>query len=78
MSNNIYSDDFILSLKKVTVQIAAEYLGISVRNIQAGMQEKMFPFGIALKKKEWIYIIFPERLVMYKHGYDMIPSALAS
>lgn len=78
MSKKVYNDEFILSLKKVTVQIAAEYLGISVRNVQAGMQEKMFPFGIALKKKEWIYIIFAERLVMYKHGYDMIPSALAS
>ena len=42
------------------------------------MQQKMFPFGVAFKNKEWIYKIFPERLVMYKHGYDMISSTQAS
>lgn len=78
MSKKVYNDEFILSLKNVTVQIAAEYLGISVRNVQAGMQQKMFPFGVAFKNKEWIYKIFPERLVMYKHGYDMISSTQAS
>lgn len=68
------SDEMILELNKVNSNTAADYLGIPVRNLHEGLQEGKYPFGIAYKKKEWVYIILPERLVQYKHGYDMVPS----
>lgn len=76
LMNNIcnVTDEMILSTKRVKTQMAAEYLGIPVRNLQEGMQLGVFPFATAYKKNEWVYMIFPERLVRYKHGYDMVQS----
>lgn len=68
------TDEMILATKCVKTQVAAEYLGIPVRNLQEGMQAGVFPFAIAYKKSEWVYKIFSERLFRYKHGYDMVQS----
>lgn len=68
---NIQNDNDVLNSKRITTQQAAEYLGFPVRNIQEGLQEGLFPFGIAYKKREWVYLISPERLVRYKHGDDI-------
>lgn len=68
------TDEMILAGKRVKTQMAAEYLGMPVRNLQEGMQAGVFPFAKAYKKSEWVYMIFPERLVRYKHGHDMVQS----
>ncbi len=72
------TDDEILNSKRVTVMDTANYLGVPVRNIQEGLQYDKLPFGIAYKKKEWVYTIFPERLVVYKHARDIINNNLSA
>ena len=68
---NTYSDNEIMELSRVTPQVASDYLGVPVRNIQEGMQNDKLPIGYAYKKSEWVYVIMPERLVRWKHGFDM-------
>lgn len=72
--NKKYTDEEIMSMNKITPQVASRYLGIPVRNIHEGLQENAIPVGYAYKKNEWVYVIFPERLVKYKHGYDLVAS----
>lgn len=72
MMKTAYTDDDIMSMGKVTPQVASYYLGIPVRNIHEGLQGNVIPVGYAYKKNEWVYVIFPERLVKYKHGYDLV------
>ena len=71
MTKTTYTDDEIMSLSRITPQIAACYLGVPVRNIQEGMQFEKLPIGYSYKKNEWVYVIMPERLVRWKHGLDM-------
>lgn len=67
-----YTDEEIMLMTRVTPQVASRYLGIPVRNIHEGLQEDKVPFGYAYKKSEWVYVIIPERLVKFKHGYDLV------
>lgn len=71
MINSHYTDKEIMEISKITPQIASSYLGISVRNIQEGMQNDKLPIGYAYKRNEWVYVIMPERMIRYKHGFDM-------
>lgn len=70
------TDNEILTAKKVKAADAAKYLGIDLRTLYQGLQENKFPFGVAVKRNEWIYHIFAERLVAYKHGLDLINTTL--
>ena len=68
-----YSDDDIRNCKKVTCQIAGNYLGISPMAVSIGMRNDLLPIGFAVKKEErysesWSYHIIGERLIAYKHG----------
>ena len=69
-----YTDDDIREMKKVTIQAAAQYLGISPMAVTLGMRNAMLPIGFAVKNDEneysntWHYVIVPERLIAYKHG----------
>jgi len=76
-TNKEITDEMILKTARVKTQTAAKYLGIPVRNIQEGLQFGCFPFGTAYKKSEWVYMIFSERLVKYKHGTDVSENAIA-
>lgn len=66
------TDYEILTSKKIKAKDAANYLGIDLRILYQGLQENKFPFGIAVKRNEWVYHIFAERLIAYKHGLDLI------
>lgn len=70
------TDNEILTAKKVKAADSAKYLGIDLRTLYQGLQENKFPFGVAVKRNEWIYHIFAERLVAYKHGLDLINTTL--
>lgn len=72
MKKTTYTDEDIMSMTRVTPQVASCYLGIPVRNIHEGMQENKIPIGYSYKKSEWVYIIIPERLIKFKHGYDLV------
>ena len=69
-----YTDDEIRAMKKVTVKIAADYLGISPMMVSLGMRNNLLPIGFATKDEStygghgWTYVIVPERLIAYNHG----------
>lgn len=69
-----YSDDDIREMNRVTIQAAAQYLGISAAAVTMGMRNALLPIGFAVKNEEnrcsdsWHYVIVPERLIAYKHG----------
>ena len=75
--NNTYTDDDIRAMKKVTIQAAAKYLGITANAVTLGMRNALLPIGFAVHQDEgrrssygygWTYVIIPERLIAYKHG----------
>lgn len=68
-----YSDEEIRAMPKVTIKIAADYLGISPMMVTLGMRNNLLPIGFAVKSEEtyrdsWTYVIIPERLIAYNHG----------
>ena len=44
-----YTDDEIRGMKKITVKIAADYLGISPMMVSLGMRNNLLPIGFATK-----------------------------
>ena len=68
-----YTDDDIQALKRVSCQIAADYLGVPVMALRIGMQQNRLPIGFANHHKDrytdhWSYHIIADRLIAYKHG----------
>jgi len=68
-----YSDDEIRGMKKITLQIAGQYLGIAPMAVAMGMRNNLLPIGFAVRKDNrysdsWTYSIVPERLIAYNHG----------
>ena len=66
-----YTDEDIINMKKITCQIAGDYLGIPPMAVAIGMRREKLPIGIAVKKDGnsiWSYYIIAERLIAYKHG----------
>lgn len=51
------------------VKEVAEMLGTTVETVRVGLQQGMFPFGVAIKKNpensRYVYIIFPEKVREY-------------
>lgn len=68
-----YTDEDIRAMSKITMKVAADYLGISTNLIALGMRNNVLPIGFAIKKEDryrenWTYSIVPERLIAYNHG----------
>jgi len=68
-----YTDDEIRNMSKITIKIAADYLGISPNILTLGMRNNVLPIGYAVHnedryKDSWTYAIIPERLIAYNHG----------
>ena len=68
-----YTDDEIRNLAKITIKIAADYLGISPNILTLGMRNNVLPIGYAIHNEDryrdtWTYAIIPERLIAYNHG----------
>lgn len=68
-----YSDDEIRSMKKITCQIAGQYLGIPPTAVSIGMRNDLLPIGFAVHnvdryRDSWTYHIIAERLIAYNHG----------
>lgn len=68
-----YSDEEIRNMPKITIKIAADYLGISPNMLTLGMRNDLLPIGFAVRNEDryresWSYTIIPERLVAYNHG----------
>lgn len=68
-----YTDEEIRTMPKITIKIAADYLGISTNLLALGMRNNVLPIGFAVKnddtyRESWSYSIIPERLIAYNHG----------
>lgn len=68
-----YSDDEIRNMRKITCQIAGDYLGISPMAVSIGMRNNLLPIGFAIHNQDrykdtWNYNIIAERLIAYNHG----------
>jgi hypothetical protein len=68
-----YTDDEIRNMPKITIKIAAGYLGISPNILTLGMRNNVLPVGFAVHNEDryrdsWTYAIVPERLIAYNHG----------
>ena len=44
-----YTDDEIRAMPKITINIAADYLGISPMMVSLGMRNNLLPIGFATK-----------------------------
>ncbi|MBO5543942.1 MAG: hypothetical protein J5949_04855 [Oscillospiraceae bacterium] len=53
-----YTDDNIREMKKVTIQAAAQYLGISPMAVTLGMKNALLPIGFAVKNDENEYFFW--------------------
>ena len=71
-----YTDDDIRNMSKITVKVAADYLGLSPMGVSIGMRNNLLPIGSAIHNTErdrlysesWSYNIVGERLIAYKYG----------
>ena len=59
-----YTDDEIRAMPKITIKIAADYLGISTNLLTLGMRNNVLPIGFAVKNEDayresWISLILP-------------------
>lgn len=68
-----YSDDEIRNMSKITIKVAADYLGISPNLLTLGMRNDLLPIGFTVHNEDryrdsWTYAIVPERLIAYNHG----------
>lgn len=64
-------DKDILECKKVSINMAASYLGISGRTLMQGLREGKFPFGVAIQHAvKWTYVIPPARLIAWATAAD--------
>ena len=71
-----HMDDEVRNFKKITLKIAADYLGISQNAVGIGMRNNLLPIGLAIHNEEkdrrfsesWSYHIIAERLIAYNHG----------
>ena len=68
-----YTDEEIRSTPKITIKIAADYLGISPNMLTLGMRNNLLPIGFAVNNQDryresWSYTIIPERLIAYNRG----------
>ena len=54
------------------VSEAAERLGMNTQTLRLALQQKLFPFGVAVKTSEnrWTYYINPTRLENYLKGIE--------
>ena len=46
-----YTDEEIRAMPKITLKIAADYLGISPMMVSLGMRYNLLPIGFAAKKR---------------------------
>ena len=68
-----FTDDDIRNMKKITLQIAGQYLGIAPLAAALGMKNDLLPIGFGVHNEDryrdsWTYTIVPERLIAYNHG----------
>ncbi len=54
--------------EKITVDQAAQIMGVTPQFLRIALQHNKFPFGTAVKFKRWSYYINTERFIKYMKG----------
>lgn len=57
--------------QKLTVQEAAEIMGVTPQFLRAALQQEKFPFGVAVEMKQNEFYINAYRFILYMEGEDM-------
>jgi hypothetical protein len=53
---------------RTPVNVAAEIMNINPQTLRIGLQRGKFPFGVAIKRKRWVYWINTEAFIKYMKG----------
>ncbi len=56
----------------ITVNQAAEIMGINPQALRLGLQRGLYSFGTAIKSKRWVYWIGTERFIAYVKAKDLV------
>jgi phage antirepressor YoqD-like protein len=56
------------TVKTITVTEAAKLMGVTPLFLQLALRDNRFPFGTAVKMKQWAYYINADRLAKYLKG----------
>lgn len=54
-----------MEMERISAVEASKLLGIPTDTLYLGLQQNRFPFGFAVKKKQWVYCIYREKLMQY-------------
>jgi hypothetical protein len=54
--------------EKITVDQAAQIMGVTPQFLRIALQHNKFPFGTAVKFKRWSYYINTARFIKYMKG----------
>lgn len=55
-------------MEKIKITTIAQALGVSPETVRVGLQQSIFPFGVAFKKpgrRNYSYVIYPEAVKQY-------------
>lgn len=55
----------------ITVQEAAEIMGVTPRFLQLALQQGRFPFGVGVEMGRWTFYINTHRFILYMEGADL-------
>ena len=66
-------EEKILSYRNVPVNVAADYLGVSLEFIRTGIETEKLPIGVCVKMSgtRRKFLISPERLIAFRHGKEI-------
>jgi len=56
---------------KISVSEAAAIMQIHPQALRIGLQRGQFNFGVAIKRKRWVYWICTERFLAYMKALDL-------
>lgn len=52
-------------MERIKVVDAAKLMGIRPQTLMCGLQQGVFNFGFAVKQKQWVYVVYREKLMQY-------------
>lgn len=61
---------------KISVQEAAEIMGVTPRFLQIALQQEKFDFGVAVKMDKWAYYINTQRFISYMKSKHQCKKAI--
>ena len=53
-------------MEKLTIQEVADDLNIDVRTLRAGLEQGVFPFGVAIQRQRMTYHIWKDKFEAWK------------